>query len=113
MYGGGKGFFNAFILLPPENWPKKTAHRFLMCCRSAYDCWLLSKKEVVRRFFSMSAFYQYSRYFFETGCPNIFFFGLFRLFVGGEVWRGGSGKFVPRQMGVLFPCEWDYRSKLR
>jgi len=40
-----------------------------------YDCWLLSKKEVVRRFFSMSAFYQYSRYLFETGCPNISFWG--------------------------------------
>lgn len=31
----------------------------------------------------MSAFYKYGLYLFETGCPNIFFFGLFRLFVGG------------------------------
>lgn len=70
-------------------------------------------KRVMRRFFSMSAFYKYGLYPFETGCPNIFFFGLFRLFVGGEVWRGGTQKLVPRQMGALLPCEWDYRSKLR
>ena len=31
----------------------------------------------------MSAFYKYDLYLFETGCPNIFFLGLFRLFVGG------------------------------
>ena len=70
-----KGFFNAFILLPPENWPKKTAHRFLMCCRSADDCWLLSKEEWYAAFSPDQPFTNTAGIFLKQAAPISSFWG--------------------------------------